>query len=68
MNHIILVLSDILTAQIERKAKLENALKCEKERLSAIKRDIMCIDQKIKRHKNQQKDPIRSSRVRIKFF
>ncbi|KAI5753685.1 hypothetical protein M8J77_002474 [Diaphorina citri] len=54
---------NILTAQIERKAKLENALKCEKERLSAIKRDIMCIDQKIKRHKNQQKDPIRSSRA-----
>ncbi|KAI5712670.1 hypothetical protein M8J75_010346 [Diaphorina citri] len=41
---------NILTAQIERKAKLENALKCEKERLSAIKRDIMCIDQKIKQH------------------
>uniref|UniRef100_A0A8D8UPE1 CUE domain-containing protein n=1 Tax=Cacopsylla melanoneura TaxID=428564 RepID=A0A8D8UPE1_9HEMI len=62
-QHISDVTKSILIAQKERKAKLMTALMCEKDRLNAIKRNILSIEEKMRLMASLQKVPSRSPRI-----
>lgn len=58
---------NILNAQMERKAKLFNALMCERERLSAIKRDIASIQEKVKLRASVQPKPSKILKLQLEI-